>query len=137
MPIRLSRILPLLFVLSFIPVANCLAGTPHQDSSVSAIASGNMYPDAPSFAAELQRIGNAIKEGKPAAAEMAALRRNLPSRWALITAERRYSVSAEPLRALLLPAERHKKPETRAAKATEAPDRPLHLPTQPNPYTPA
>jgi len=134
MPIRLSRILPVLFVLSFIPVANRLAGTPHQDSSLSAIASGNVYRDAPSFAAELQRIGNAIKEGKPAAAEMAALRRNLPSRWELITAERRYSVSAEPLRALLLDAEREKKPETRAAKATEAADWAFDLANQANAY---
>src|SRR5258708_11173596 len=65
---------------------------------------------------------------------MAALRRNLPSRWELITAERRYSVSAEPLRVLLLDAEREKKPETRAAKATEAADWAFDIANQANAY---
>jgi len=134
MPIRLSRILPVAFVLSFVAVVNCLAGTAHQDSSVSPISGGNVYPDAPSFAAELQRIGNAIKEEKATAAEMAALSGSLPSHWELITAERRYSISAEPLRVLLLDAEREKKPETRAAKATEAADWAFDLANQANAY---
>ena len=134
MPIRLSRILPVLFVLSFVAVVNCLAGTEPQDSSVSAIAGGNVYRDASSFAAELQRIGNAIKKEKATSAEMAALRGSLPSHWELTAAERRYSISAEPLRVLLLDAEREKKPETRAAKATEAADWAFDLANQANAY---
>src|SRR5258708_34063550 len=132
MPIRLSRILRVLFVLSFVAVVNCLAGTARQDSSVSTMVSGNVYPDAPSFAVELQRIGNAIKEEKATAAEMAALRGSLPSHWELTTAKRRYSISAEPLRGLLLDAESEKKTETRPAKSPEAPDWAFHLSHQAN-----
>ena len=134
MPIRLSRILPVLFVLSFVAVVNCLAGTEPQDSSVSAIAGGNVYRHASSFAAELQRIGNAIKKEKATSAEMAALRGSLPSHWELTTAERSYSLSAEPLRALLRDAEKEKKPESMAAKATEAADWAVDLANQVNAY---
>ncbi len=133
MPIRLGRILQVLFVLSFVAVVNCLAGTAHQDSSVSAI-SGNVYPDAPSFAAELQRIGNAIKKEKANAANMEALRVSLPAQWELTTAERSYSLSADPLRALLREAEKEKKPESMTAKATAAADWALDLASQVNAY---
>ena len=134
MPIRLTRTVAVLFALSFVSVVDCLAGTARQDSSVSTMVSGKVYPDASSFAAELQRIGNAIKEKKATAAEMAALRGSLPSRWELTTAERPYSVSAEPLRVLLLDAESEKKPETRAAKATRAADWAFDLANQVNAY---
>lgn len=112
--------MPLLLVLSFVPVVNCLAETASQDSLPPTVAGGKIYADAPSFAAELQRIGNAIKQEKASAANMAALREKLPSQWELAAAERHYSLSAEPLRALLREAEKEKKPENRAAKVTEA-----------------
>ncbi len=137
MPIRLSRILPVVFVLSFVAVVNCLAGTAPQDSSVPAIASGNVYPDAPSFAAELQRIGNAIKKEKANAANMEALRVSLPAQWELTTAERSYSLSADSLRTLLREAEKEKKPESMAAKATAAADWALDLASQVNAYAQA
>ncbi len=136
MPIRLSRILPVVFVL-FVAVVNCLAGTAHQDSSVSAISGANVYPDAPSFAAELQRIGNAIKKEKANAANMEALRVSLPAQWELTTAERSYSLSADSLRTLLREAEKEKKPESMAAKATAAADWALDLATQVNAYAQA
>ena len=136
MPIRLSRILPVVFVL-FVAVVNCLAGTAHQDSSVSARSGGNVYPDAPSFAAELQRIGNAIKKEKANAANMEALRVSLPAQWELTTAERSYSLSADSLRTLLREAEKEKKPESMAAKATAAADWALDLASQVNAYAQA
>ncbi len=136
MPIRLSRILPVVFVL-FVAVVNCLAGTAHQDSSVSAISGANVYPDAPSFAAELQRIGNAIKKEKANAANMEALRVSLPAQWELTTAERSYSLSADSLRTLLREAEKEKKPESMAAKATAAADWALDLASQVNAYAQA
>jgi hypothetical protein len=96
-----------------------------------------VYTDAASFAAELQRIGNAIKEEKANAASMAALRVSLPSQWELTTAARGYSLSAEPLRALLRDAEKEKKPESMAAKATAAADWALDLANQVNAYAEA
>jgi uncharacterized protein DUF4129 len=137
MPKRLSRLLPLLLVLLFVPVVHCLAGTVEQDPSLPAGGSGNVYADPQSFAAELQRIGNAIKKEKATATDMAALREKLPSQWELSTGERRYSLSAEPLRALLREAEKEKKPEKFSVKASEAADWALDLANQINAYAEA
>jgi hypothetical protein len=134
MPIRLSRLFSLLLFLILAPVVHCLAATARQDSASPAAASGNVYPDASSFAAELQRIGNAIKEEKASAAGMAALRGNLPAHWELTTTERSYSLSADPLRVLLRDAEKETKPETMAAKAVEAADWAFDLANQVNAY---
>ena len=134
MPISFSRILPLLLVLSFVAVAHCLAGSVEQDVSVTAVASGNAYADASSLAVELQRIGTAIKKEK---ANMAALRGKLPTQWELTTAERSYSLSAEPLRDLLRDAEKEKKPENIATKATAAADWAFDIANQVNAYAEA
>ena len=122
MPIRPNRLLPLLLVLFLALIVNCLGGTTQKDASLAAAASGNVYSDAASFAAELQRIGNAIKEEKETAAGMASVRESLPADWEITTGERRYSVSAEPLRSLLRDAEKENKSEKIAAKGTEAAD---------------
>jgi hypothetical protein len=135
MPIRLSRLLPLLLVLFFVPGVNCFARTAQQESSLPTAAGRNVYPDASSFVAELQRIGNAIKEEKANPAGMAALREKLPSDWEVTTTGRRYSLSTEPLRSLLRGAEKEKKPESMAAKATEASDWALDLANQVNAYS--
>ena len=134
MPIRLSRILPLLLVLSIVASRHCLAGNREQDSSATAVTSENVYTDVASFAAELQRIGTTIKKEKANAANMAALRGKLPVKWELTTAGRSYSLSAEPLRTLLRDAEKEKKPEIMAAKATAAADWALELADQVNAY---
>jgi hypothetical protein len=102
-----------------------------------AAASGNAYADASSLAAELQRIGTAIKKEKANAANMEALRVSLPAQWELTTAERSYSLSADPLRTLLREAEKEKKPESMAAKATAAADWALDLASQVNAYAQA
>ena len=112
----------------------CSVGAAQQDSSPSAVASGNSYPDPSSFAAELQRIGNAIGKEKETAAGLAALRKNLPSAWEVTTAERRYTLSAEPLRSLLGDAEKEKNPEKLVAKATEAADWAFDLANQVKAY---
>jgi hypothetical protein len=122
MPIRLSRLLRALLVLFLVPVVHCPAGSARQDPSLPATASNSVFPDASSFAAELQRIGNAIVKEKATAAGLAPLRENLPSQWEITTTESRYSLSAEPLRSLLRDAEQEKKTEKIAAKATEAAD---------------
>jgi hypothetical protein len=134
MPIRLSLLFSLFLILILVPVAHCLAGAKEQDSSSPAAASGSVYPDEASFATELQRIGNAIKKEKASAADMAKVRENLPGQWELTTAERSYSLSPEPLRALLREAEKEKKLESRAAKATEAADWAVDLANQVNAY---
>jgi hypothetical protein len=120
MSIRLSRSL-LLLILFFALVVHCSAGAAPQDSSSrSAVTGGNVYPDAPSFAAELQRIGNAIAKEKETPTGIAALRETLPAHWEITTAEHAYTLSAEPLRTLLGDAEKEKNPQKFAVKTTEA-----------------
>jgi len=123
--------------LSFVAVGHCLAGSAEQVASALVPAGSNVYTDAASFAAELQRIGTEIKKEKANAAYLAALRGSLPAQWELNTAERSYSVSAEPLRTLLREAEKEKKPESMAAKATAAADWALDLANQVNAYSEA
>ena len=134
MPIRLSRSLLLLLVLLFASFMRCSVGAAQQDSSESTAARGNVYANAQTFAAELQRIGNAIAKQKGTPSGLAALRQNLPSAWEISTVERRYTVSAEPLRSLLGDAEKEKNPEKLAAKAREAADWAFDLANQINGY---
>ncbi len=112
----------------------CSVGAAQQDSSGSTAASGNVYANAQTFAAELQRIGNAIAKQKGTPSGLAALRQNLPSAWEISTVERRYTLSAEPLRSLLGDAEKEKNPEKLAAKAMEAADWAFDLANQINAY---
>jgi hypothetical protein len=120
--------------LILVAVVNCPAGTAQQESSPPAAASGNVYSDAASFAAELQRVGNAIKKEKANATGLAALRASLPSAWEVSTAERRYSLSAEPLYELLREAEKGKNPKSTETKATEASEWALDLADQVKAY---
>ena len=130
MPIRVSRALHLLLTLYFVPVVWCAAGTAKQDSPPAAAASGNVYPDASAFAAELRQIGNAIEKVKADPAGIAAVRKKLPAHWEVTTNEGHYSLAAEPVRALLHEAENEKKPESIAAKAAEASEWALELANQ-------
>jgi len=131
---RLSRSLLVLPVLFFALVVQCSAGAAPQDSFRS---SGNSYPDPSSFAAELQRIGNAIGKEKETPAGMAALRESLPSHWEISTTQNRYTLSAERLRSLLGDAEKEKNPEKFAAKTKEAADWAFDLAHQINAYAAA
>ncbi len=134
MPIRLSCFLPLLLLLFLGAVVHCPLGAAQQDSSRRAGATGNVYPDAAPFAAELQRIGSAIAKEKTNVNGLGSLRKNLPPDWEISTSERGYLVSAEPLRALLGNAEREKNVEKAAAKAKEAADWAFDLANQVNAY---
>jgi len=134
MPIRLSCFLPLLLLLFLGAVVHCPAGAAQQDSSRHARATGNVYSDAAPFAAELQRIGSAIAKEKANVNGLGFLRKNLPAGWEISTSERRYLVSAEPLRGLLGNAEREKNVEKAAAKAKEAADWAFDLANQVNAY---
>ena len=113
---------------------HCPAGAAQQDSSRHARATGNVYSDAAPFAAELQRIGSAIAKEKANVNGLGSLRKNLPPDWEISTSERRYLVSAEPLRGLLGNAEREKNVEKAAAKAKEAADWAFDLANQVNAY---
>jgi hypothetical protein len=137
MPKRISRLLRILIVLFFALAIPGAAQTAQRDSSLPAVASGNAYPDAFSFAAELERIGKVIEKEKATPAAMAALRKNLPSGWEITTTERRYSFSAEPLRSLLRDAENEKNAEKIAAKASKAADWAFDLASQVNAYAAA
>ncbi len=137
MQIRFSRNLWLLASLIFAAVAHGAAGTGQQTSSDRTTASGNEYPDASSFAAELQRIGGAIVKEKTNATGLAPVRENLPPVWEISATERRYSLSSEPLRLLLREAEKEKNREKAAAKATLAADWAFDLANQVNAYAEA
>jgi Domain of unknown function (DUF4129) len=119
MPLKLERLLLLLLVVFFVPPIHCGAQKAQQDSVSLAVASDNVYPDASSFVAELERIGNAIEEEKANPAGLAALGKSLPSQWEINTGERHYSLSAAPLGELLFDAGREKNAQGIAAKAAE------------------
>jgi hypothetical protein len=119
MPINLNRLLLFLPVLFLVPPANTVPRTSQQVAS-SPAANEAAYPDAVSFAAELQRIGQAIEKEKAAPANLAALREKLPPEWEISPTGASYSLSSEPLRSLLRNAEKEKDPKKIAAKASEA-----------------
>jgi len=120
MPIRSKRYLCVLIFLSFALAVRVAAGAAHQHAASPAAAGSNVYPDASSFAAELQRIGIAIEKEKANPAGLAVLRKNLPSHWEITTGEHGYNLTAEPLSDLIREAEKGKNPKSIAAKAVEA-----------------
>jgi hypothetical protein len=119
MPIRFKCSLCALLFL-FLPIAGRAAAAAPQNSNASVTAGSNVYSDAPSFAAELWRIGTAIEKERAYPPGLAAVRKDLPSNWELDASEHHYSLSAEPLSGLLRDAEAGKKAKTIAAKAEEA-----------------
>jgi Domain of unknown function (DUF4129) len=124
MPMRRTSLISLSLVLFFVPATRCVAAEAAQ-SPVSTASSpdssgADVYLEPASFAAELQRIGSKIETNKANPARLAALRKDLPSHWEVVTQERRYSISAESLNALLQDAEKAKDAKSFAAKAGEA-----------------
>jgi hypothetical protein len=119
MPLRLERLLLPLLVVFFVPPMHCGAQKAQQDSAALAVPIGNAYPDASSFAAELERIGYAIEEEKANPAGLAVLGKSLPSQWEINTGERHYSIPAAPLGKLLYHAGTEKNAKGIAAKAAE------------------
>jgi len=120
MPIRCKNLFFGLLVLVWVPSMRGAPRTAWQDSATSAVARSNGFPDASSFAAELQRIGNVIEKDKANPGGLSALRKGLPSRWEVITGKQRYSLSTEPLSDLLLRAEEQQNVKDIEAKASEA-----------------
>lgn len=76
----------------------CLAST--QKPGPTAVQS-TAAEDPTAFAAELRALEAKLLGGNGTANEALALRRRLPSSWAVETPERRYEISSEPLRDLL------------------------------------
>ena len=129
MPMRRTSLVCLFLVLLFTPATRCVAaqGSAPTGASPGALPgaapgspSTSVYAEPQSFAAELQRIGSAIETNKANQARLAALRKDLPSHWEVVTQERRYSISAESLNALLLDAEKAKDVKIAAARVGEA-----------------
>src|SRR6202165_1486386 len=120
MPIRFKNLLCLFLVLLFLPVRRAGARAAQQNSVLPAASSGNIYPDAASFAAELHRLNDAIGKRNVTPEELALVRRVLPSRLEVGTLENHYSVPTDPLRSLLGDTEMEKNSSKLAAKATEA-----------------
>src|SRR5580704_8217773 len=120
MPTKIKRSLFVILILFFSIAVHGAAGAAPQNSDASVMASGNVYSDATSLAAELRRIGTAIEEEKANPPGLAAVRKNLPSHWELNASEHRYYISAEPLTSLLREAEKGKKTKTITAKAEDA-----------------
>lgn len=113
---------------------NSLAQGAQQNSRPPAVTGANVYPDASSFATALERIGNAIDKEKANPARLTVLREDLPARWEVSTGEHHYSLSAEPLSALLRDAEGGKDAKLIAAKAKEAADWAFDLANQAKAY---
>jgi hypothetical protein len=134
MPIRVKCCSCALAFLFFGLAARGAAGTAPQFSNAPVVAGSNVYSDAPSFAAELRRIGTAIERERPDPAGLATLRKNLPSHWELNASEHHYYISAEPLDGLLREAEAGKKTKTIIAKAEEAAEWAFDLASQVKAY---
>jgi hypothetical protein len=134
MPIKVERYLCVIaFLLCAFGVSG-VAAEPRQDSDSPAVARSDVYPDASSFAAELQRIGKAIVKEKANPSGLAAVRKNLPSHWEITAGKHHYSVSAEPLNGLLHEAEGGKNAKSIAAKASEAAEWSFDLASQAKGY---
>jgi len=71
-----------------------------QGADLARSGSANSTYDASSFAVLLHRIAGILQE-KPSSDEMTAMRASLPASWTVITPERTYSISTEPLRSEL------------------------------------
>jgi hypothetical protein len=137
MPISLKHLFHLLLVVFFVLVAFSVSEASQQTTSPPAATSDAVYPDAASFAADLQGISQAIEKDKSAPADLAALREKLPPQWKISTTDANYSLSAEPLRSLLRNAEKEKDPKKMAAKASEASYWALDLASQVKAYADA
>jgi hypothetical protein len=120
MPIGCKNLFFALLALVSVPTMRGAPRTARQDSATSAVASANVFPDASSFAAELQRIGNGIEKDKANPDSLATLRKNLPSHWEVTAGEQRYFLSTEPLSDLLLRAQKGKNAQDIEAQASEA-----------------
>jgi hypothetical protein len=120
MPIIFKRSLCVIFFLFFGFTGQGAAAGPRQAATSSGAGGNNVYPDASSFAAELQRLGIAIEKEKANPAGLAALRKELPSHWEVTARDHRYNLSADPLSGLLRSAERGKDAKSIADKAGEA-----------------
>ncbi|MGB7282735.1 MAG: hypothetical protein WBE13_10770 [Candidatus Acidiferrum sp.] len=120
MPTRFKRSFCVLIFLICSGAVRCAEGAAWPGAAQTAVAGNNVYPDAASFAAELQRIGNAIEKEKTNPAGLTALREQLPAHWEVLAGEQHYSLSAEPLNTLLSDADGGENPKSRTAKAGEA-----------------
>jgi hypothetical protein len=103
-----------------VPVTHAATRSLLQPSASTVPASANVYSDASLFGGELQRIGNAIQTAKVNPADLAGVRKALPSHWEVAKDEHHYYVSAAPLDELLREAEKAKDAKTVAAKASQA-----------------
>ena len=74
--------------------------------------------DPRAFAAELHQLEASLKQQHAAREDLDAFRTRLPVKWQVDTPDRRYEVSSEPLRSILLDAERN--PTKRASHVEEA-----------------
>jgi hypothetical protein len=137
MPIKSKGSSRLLWVLGCFLVMHCTGQAAQHKSELSAAARGNVYSDVSSFAAELHRLKDAVGRKNETSEEIALIRRQLPSRWDVDTREGHYSVSTEPLRSLLIDAEKEKNSSKLAAKTAEATGWLLDLADQVNGYAAA
>jgi hypothetical protein len=120
MPVSLNHLFRLLLVVFFVLAAISVSEASQQTASPLAATGDAGFPDAASFAAELQRVGQAIEKEKASPANLAAVREKLPLQWKISTPDASYSLSTEPLNSLLRDAEKEKDPKKIAAKVTEA-----------------
>ncbi|HEY4742171.1 MAG TPA: DUF4129 domain-containing protein [Candidatus Acidoferrales bacterium] len=76
--------------------------------------------DPPAFAAELNQLKTSLKplHAQGSREDLAAFRTRLPVKWRVDTPDRSYEISSEPLRSILLDAERN--PSARASHIEEA-----------------
>lgn len=74
--------------------------------------------DPRAFAAELHQLEASLQQQHAAREDLDAFRTSLPVKWQIDTTDRRYEVSSEPLRSILLDAERN--PAKRASHVEEA-----------------
>jgi hypothetical protein len=134
MPIRVEGYLCAVVFLFCVLAVSGAAGAVRQDSASLAVASSNVYSDASSFAAELQRIGIAIEKAKGSPTGLVVLRKSLPADWEIVTTEHRYTVSAGPLSGLLRAAEGEKNAKNITGKASEAAEWAFDLANQAKAY---
>jgi len=113
-------------------------GSPRNLADTSSGSSGaNVYSEPSSLADEVQRIGNAIETNKTNQTRLAALRKDLPTHWEVVTSDHRYYVSAEALDTLLSEAEKAKDSKSVSAKGHAAAEWAFDLATQVKGYAKA
>jgi hypothetical protein len=134
MSIRFERSLRVILFLSFSIALSCPAWAARQNSALPPVGGRSAYPDAQSFAANLERIGKAIEQEKTNPAGLAALRKDLPSHWEVTAGQNHYSVSAQPLSGLLRDAEGGRDAKSIEVKAGAAEDWAFELSNQAKVY---